>query len=342
MPRRHGSLQFRPRKRARTLKAVFRSYPKLDLDKPTLVAFPGYKVGMLHVVLVDDRPGRLTTGQEITLASTVVETPPVKIVGFRAYRSTPKGLAPMSTGIRVEKDSPLSRLFPVGDGVDNLDKALSIAKESLDKIAELRALVHTHPYMAGGVSKKTPELTEIPLIGGTQEERLNFIEEKMGALVRVSDVFKEGQFIDITGVTKGKGFEGVVRRFGVELLPHKAGKGRWKVGSLGSRHPPYITWRVPRPGQTGFHKRTEYNKRILKIGLADIGEDGSPKKLLSDINPKGGFTNYGLVRCDYVLVSGSVMGPPKRFVMMRYAIRPPKYELGAPKISYISTVGRVG
>ncbi len=342
MPRRHGSLQFRPRKRAKTLRTVFRSYPRLDLEKPTLIAFPGYKVGMLHVVLVDNRPGRLTTGQEITLASTVVETPPIRIVGFRAYRSVPKGMVPLSTGMRVGKDSLLSRLFPVGGGVDNLDGALSAARKSLDKVSEFRVLVHTHPYMAGGLSKKTPELIEIPVVGGALEEKLNFIEENVDALVRVSDVFKEGQFIDIAGVTKGKGFEGVVRRFGVELLPHKAGKGRWKVGSLGSRHPPYITWRVPRPGQTGFHRRTEYNKRILKMGMAEVKEDGSPEKLIDDINPKGGFMNYGLVRCDYLLISGSVMGPPRRFVMMRHALRPPRYELGAPKISYISTIGRVG
>ncbi|MGY0288453.1 MAG: 50S ribosomal protein L3 [Candidatus Methanodesulfokora washburnensis] len=339
MPRRHGSLQFRPRKRAETTKVSFRSYPELK-EGPKLGGFPGYKVGMLHLIAIEDRPGRPTTGTEIAVPSTVIETPPVNVVGIRAYKRELSGLKPIATGLIVEKDDPLSRLFPIGNGIKNFDKAMEAIEGRKEEVGSLRLILRTNPQMAGGLSKKVPELLEVPILGGSIESRIDYARNVIGNTIRVMDVFREGQLIDITGVTKGKGFQGAVKRFGIEMLPHKSGKGRKKPGSLGSRHPPYITWRVPRPGQLGYHKRTEYNKRIMKIVPAEY-ENGVPIKLVEDLNPPGGFINYGLVRSDCIIISGSVMGPPRRFIMMRHPIRPPSYELGKPKIVHISTIREV-
>ena len=77
---------------------------------------------------------------------------------------------------------------------------------------------------------------------------------------------------------------------------------------------------VPQMGQMGFHKRTEYNKRILKIceNVADINADG--------------WKNYGLVKGNYVIVKGSVAGPTKRLIRMRHAIRNPD-KMGEPDVS---------
>ena len=54
-------------------------------------------------------------------------------------------------------------------------------------------------------------------------------------------------------------------------------------------------------GQTGFHQRTEFNKRVLKISHPEEDE----------ITPSGGFLHYGEVRNSYVLIEGSVPGPLK-------------------------------
>ncbi|MDK2465021.1 MAG: 50S ribosomal protein L3 [Candidatus Korarchaeota archaeon] len=343
MPRRHGSLAFRPRKRAATQKAVFRSYPEIESSGVVLAGFPGYKAGMTHVIMVEDRPGRPTTGQEIAVPSTVVETPPVRVIGVRPYVGTPYGLKPLTTYLKFEITGEIRRSMTLGkrEGVlTNEDTAARRREEGRESVREVRLIVATQPKLAA-LPKKKPEVLEIPLKGSTVQERLDRAMEMVGTVVRISDVFKVGQLIDVTAVTKGHGWQGVVRRFGVELLRHKAGKGRWRVGSLGSRHPPYVTWRVPRAGQTGYHKRTEYNKRVLLMGLAKYSEEGElVEEAFPDLNPpSGGFRGYGRVRSDYVLLSGSVPGPAKRFVMMRHPIRPYTRDLREPRIIYVSGVG---
>ncbi|MEM0036316.1 MAG: 50S ribosomal protein L3 [Candidatus Korarchaeum sp.] len=330
MPRRHGSLQYYPRKRAATQKAVFRSYPELLLDKPTLVAFPGYKAGMVHVLMKEDRPGKLNLGQQVMLASTVIETPPIEVVGFRAYKEDIYGLKPLVTAVKIENNDLISRTLTVGKGVNNMESALPKLESSRNQVSEIRVLAYTRPDLAG-IHKKKPEFLEIPLKGGEMGDRIDLAISLVGSQVKVSSVFKVGQLVDLTAVTKGHGWQGVVRRFGIELLRHKAGKGRWRVGSLGSRHPPYVTWRVPRAGQTGYHKRTEYNKRILM--LEDLMDGGT------DVTPKGGFKSYGVLRSQYILVSGSVPGPAKRFVFLRHPIRLKYEELPVPEIYYVSSVG---
>src|SRR3989344_5300761 len=142
--------------------------------------------------------------------------------------------------------------------------------------------------------------------------------------IKVTDVFKETQYVDIHSVTKGKGFSGVVKKFGVKPLQHKAEKARRKVGTLGSWHPNKVLYSVAQCGKWGYHLRTEYNKTTLKIGT-------NP----TDINPKGGFVRYGFVKSDYLLVKGSVAGATKRPIALSEAIRVKK-KLHTKPISYIS------
>ena len=135
-------------------------------------------------------------------------------------------------------------------------------------------------------------------------------------------------------ITKGKGFQGVIKRFGVKEMPrwHKHRKGSRRIGSVGPQKPA-IMFTTPFPGQLGFHQRTEYNKRILKIG--DLTDE--KRRASDDINPAGGWPHYGLIRSMYVLLEGTVPGPPKRLVKMRFAIRPRKEVREKPEIVYIST-----
>ena len=75
----------------------------------------------------------------------------------------------------------------------------------------------------------------------------------------IADVFTGEHFIDIRAVSKGKGMQGPVKRAGVKMQRPKAKKRRI-VGSISPWNPSTVMWQVPRPGQMGYHSRTEYNK----------------------------------------------------------------------------------
>ena len=137
----------------------------------------------------------------------------------------------------------------------------------------------------------------------------------LGKEIKPSDVFREGELVDVISITKGKGTAGPVKRFGVKIQTRKAQKKRRHVGSLGSERPGKVLWTVPQAGQLGFFRRTEFNKRVLKIG-----EDGK------EITPKAGFKRYGVVKSNYIIVEGSVPGPKKRLIMLRPAIRAWRYK----------------
>jgi len=61
----------------------------------------------------------------------------------------------------------------------------------------------------------------------------------------------------------------------------------------------------------GFHSRFDLNKQVLKVG-----ENGS------EVTPKPGFLNYGIVPGDYIVLRGSIPGAAKRLIRMRLAVRP--------------------
>ena len=130
------------------------------------------------------------------------------------------------------------------------------------------------------------------------EEQFEYVKKILGKTISVNEIFKEGQFVDVIAVTKGKGWQGVVKRWGVKILSHKARKTKRGVAALGPWKPPRVLYTVPRPGQMGYHQRTEFNKRILKIG-----ENGE------EVTPKGGFLRYGPVKGMYLMLKGSVPGP---------------------------------
>ncbi|MBP5203101.1 MAG: 50S ribosomal protein L3, partial [Candidatus Methanomethylophilaceae archaeon] len=132
--------------------------------------------------------------------------------------------------------------------------------------------------------------------------------------------------------TKGKGFQGVTKRWGVKLLSHRNSKHRRGIGNLGPNRPGYVRSTVPGSGQMGYHQRTEFNKKVMKVGT-----DGS------EVTPRGGFFNYGEVRNTYVLVHGSVPGPTKRLIRFRDATRvPKKASTEAVDVTYVSTDSKQG
>ncbi|MEM2005701.1 MAG: 50S ribosomal protein L3 [Zestosphaera sp.] len=330
---RRGSLGVRPRKRAAEFVPSVRSWPEVGFETPKPLAFLGYKVGMTHVIMVDDREGRPTHGQEIFVPVTVIETPPMIPLAARFYEATLSGLRTLT---EVWKTPPEDleihrRVKTLSVSTDAFERAVRRLEEMRDRVARISLIMSSQPKLTGGLSKKVPDVIEVRLGGGDLETQLSYALELLGRPVRIADVFNAGQFIDVIGVTKGKGFQGVVKRFGVRELPkwHKHRKGYRRIGA---RSPAYGTVStVPQPGQMGFHRRTEYNKRILMIG-----EDGSK------VTPVSGFPHYGLVKTDYVVVAGSVQGTPKRPLILRWPVRPPKWAPGkAPKVVYISLDSKI-
>lgn len=302
MPKKHrprrGSLAFSPRKRAKKPVATIKNYP--SVEKPKVMGFAGYKAGMTHIIMVDDVPHSMTEGREVPVPVTVLETPPLKVAGVRIYKYTDYG-----------------------------KKCLAKGKEEGDEVC---VLLETKPEVVSGVPKKKPELMEC-LVGGNFKEALAYAKSLAGREIAITDVFSEGETVDVAAVSKGKGTEGPVKRWGVMIQPAKAlrsSRGR-HVGSLGPWHPAHVSWRVPQLGQMGYHQRTEYNKRILKIGA-----DGK------EITPNGGFLRYGIVRNSYVLLKGSIPGPAKRLIRLRPMIRGAVEKPKVPKITYISRESKQG
>ena len=307
MPRdrrpRRGSLAFVPRVRAKRICPVINNWPDIEEVKP--LAFPGYKVGMTHTIVIDNR-NTATKGEEVFFATTILETPPVFVWGLRFYKEGYRGAE------QVIKDV-FSKELP-----KYIERKIPKPKKELngnipEKFDDLRLIVVTQPYLTN-LPKKKPEILEIPLGGKDSEEKLKYAENLLGKELKINEVFKEGQLVDTIGVTKGKGFQGVIKRYGVKKLSHKTEKKIRTIGNLGPETP----WRVlplviPMPGQMGYHRRTELNKWLLKIG-----EKGD------EINRKGGWIKYGIVKNQWVMLKGSVQGPSKRLIIMREAIRPNK------------------
>jgi large subunit ribosomal protein L3 len=92
---------------------------------------------------------------------------------------------------------------------------------------------------------------------------------KAGDVVTVA-AFTEGQVIDVIGISKGKGFAGVVKRFRVAGGPASHGSMfHRRIGSIGMRQTPGRSWKnQPMPGHMGQEQRTVQNLRVVKI-IAD-------------------------------------------------------------------------
>ncbi|NIP66526.1 50S ribosomal protein L3 [Candidatus Bathyarchaeota archaeon] len=321
---RRGSLAYLPRGRAARPVPRIRHWPEAE-EGPILLGFTGYKAGMTHIFYVEDREGSPQFGKEVIHSATVLDVPPVTVCALKAYVRGQSGLQTFTEAWMKEPPKDLNRVLTLPENPDP-EKALEKMEENLDRITEFRLLVATQPRLASGVPKKKPELMEIKVGGGSIPEQFEYSKKQLGKILSVINVFKEGQFVDVLSITKGKGFQGPVKRWGVKILPPKSRKTKRGVAVIGPWHPARVVYSVPRPGQTGYFQRTEYNKRVLKIGA-----DGK------EITPQGGFKRYGPVRGMYLLVDGSLPGPPKRLVRLRYPARPPtKIPESPPNITYIS------
>jgi len=313
-----------PRKRAASLIPHVRSWPEIK-DGPKLLGFVGFKAGMTHALFVDYRKYSNTAGTEVASAVTVVEVPPIKIVGIRYYGEGTYG--EYVVGEEVDKNS----LKDI-KGIMPIPKELKEKQIDFSKVFQVNVIALIQNRKVKGLGKKKGDITEIRIGGGSVKERIDYAKSILGKEVTFEQFSGAGKFVDIIAVTKGKGFQGHVKRWGVKLLPRKNRKHRRMIGTLGPWHPDWVRNTVPQAGQTGFHQRTEFNKRILLI--ADPRE--------KPITPKGGFVNYGEVTNQYVVLHGSIPGPVKRIVKFRYPVRQTVPDVEDIKITYLSTESKQG
>ncbi|AGB30786.1 50S ribosomal protein L3P [Natrinema pellirubrum DSM 15624] len=332
---RKGSLGFGPRKRATSEVPRFNSWPDTD-GQPTLQGFAGYKAGMTHVVMVDDKANSPTEGMEETVPVTIVETPPMRAVALRAYEDTPYGKKPITEVWTDEFVPELDRVLDIpGDDYD-VDAAEDELRGLLaeGRVDDVRVITHTVPTEIPSVPKKKPDVMETRVGGGSIEERVDFALETVadGGEHVMNDVFRAGEYVDASGVTKGKGTQGPVKRWGVQKRKGKHARQGWRrrIGNLGPWNPSRVRSTVPQQGQTGYHQRTELNKRLV-----DIGEG-------ADATVDGGFVNYGEVDGPHALIKGSLPGPQQRLVRFRPAIRPGDQPRLDPEVRYVSTASNQG
>jgi large subunit ribosomal protein L3 len=323
---RHGSLAFLPRKRATQIKGRVRHW----LDSPgeiNFLGFAGFKAGMTHITYIEDQKNSPYYGKELMKPVTVIEVPPLILIGIRGYNEDEYGKYIVGELYTKEFNNFLARKI----NLPNLDKydpkeAKKDILKALNTTSEIRGIFQTQPYNTA-LPRKKPDIIEIKVNSiKNPKDEFNFTYKNLGKEIRARDVLKEGELVDAIAITKGKGFQGPVKRFGVKILTRKNNKIKRAVACIGPWHPARVLYTVPRAGQLGFHQRTEYHKRIMLIGENE-----------EEINPKGGFIKYGKIQGDYILVLGSIPGSKKRLIRLRKTIRPLRsFEVNVPEITFIN------
>jgi len=322
---------------------------------------------MTMIVRELDKLGSKMHKKEVLEAVSIIETPPLVVVGVVGYMETPRGLRQCGTVWAQHISENVKRRLVknwwkskktafkhtqniwVHDKKANPKKLGKIMKYS----SVVRVIAHTQVTKIPGLRTKRAHIIEIQVNGGTIRQKVDFARKLFEKQIPVSGVFTQNETIDLISVTKGKGFNGVVRRFGVRKLPRKTHKGLRKVACIGAWHPSRVSWAVPRAGQMGFHHRTHINNKIYRIGQSIKGEGGKEVHTNAmtefdltekSITPMGGYLRYGIVREDYVMIKGSIAGAARRPIILRKSIIPAsnRNALESIALKFIDTASQQG
>ena len=124
---------------------------------------------------------------------------------------------------------------------------------------------------------------------------VNVNDYTLGQTIGV-DIFEAGEIVDVTGTSKGKGFQGVIKRHNQSTGPMGHGSQYHRgVGSLGTMLPMHVLKGKKMPGQMGNVQRTVQNLEIIDVDVEN----------------------------SVILVKGNVPGPKKSLVMIRTAVKKP-------------------
>jgi len=366
---RHGSLGFLPRKRASRHRGKVKGWPKDDPSKPChLTAFISYKAGMTHVVREVDRPGSKVNKKEVVDAVTILETPPMIVIGCIGYIETPRGYRTLKTIFAEHLSEECKRRFYKNwykakkkafskacrkwqdeDGQKQIERDFTQMKKYCKIV---RVIAHTQMKLLPLRSKKA-HIMEIQINGGSISDKVDYARSLLEKPINVDSIFSKDEMIDIVGVNKGKGEKGVTSRWHTKKLPRKTHKGLRKVACIGAWHPARVAYSVARSGQKGYHHRCEINKKIYRIGQGIhkdggklIKNNGATETDLTDksITPMGGFPHYGEVKNDFVMLKGCCIGPKKRVLTLRKSLITHTKRMALEKINlkWIDTSSKFG
>ena len=179
------------------------------------------------------------------------------------------------------------------DGYDAIQLATDTVRESLSNKAKIG-----HTKKANTTPKRF--LREI--------RGVNVNDYTLGQTISV-DIFEAGEIVDVTGTSKGKGFQGVIKRHNQKIGPKGHGSQYHRgVGSLGTLLPMHVLKGKKMPGQMGNVQRTVQNLEIVSVDTEN----------------------------SVILVKGNVPGPKKSLVMIRTAVKNPTTKNEAAKlVSYV-------
>merc|ERR1712199_9066 len=192
---RHGSLGFLPKKRCTKTKGKIKAFPLDDAaQKPHLTAFMGYKAGSTHILRDVDKAGSKAHKKEVVEAVTVLEAPPMIVVGMVGYFETPRGMKSLTTvwaghlskecqrrfyknwmGSKKKAFTRYAKKYSEGTGI----------QEECDKIEKLctslRVLVHTQIQKLNFRQKKAHKgLRKVACIGSWHPSRVKFTVARAG------------------------------------------------------------------------------------------------------------------------------------------------------------------
>jgi len=355
---RRGSLGFLPRKRTKHHFGKIKSFPKDDPSKkPHMTAFMTYKAGMSHIVRDVDKPGSKLHKKEVVEAVSILEAAPMIIVGFVGYVETPRGLRALTSVWANHLSEECKRRFYKAWNKSKQKAFTKYQKTTEPRASEIdrakkycqviRAICHTQVTKVK-IGQKKAHIKEIQINGGSTADKVDFAVNLFEKEVKVADVFNQDEMIDIVGATKGHGFHGVITRWGCTRLPRKTHRGLRKVACIGTWHPARVQFQVPRSGQRGYGHRTEINKKIYRIGKS-TKEDPNSAMTENDLTekgptPMGGFSHYGEVTNDWVMLKGTVAGCRKRLLTMRKSLLPQVSRRANEKIAlkFIDTASKFG
>ena len=123
---------------------------------------------------------------------------------------------------------------------------------------------------------------------------------EVGSQIKV-DIFSAGDIVDVTGISKGKGYTGVIKRYNHHLIreTHGSGPVHRSVGSLATtgRNNGRIEKNTPMPGRDGYLTTTNQNLEVVDVNAEE----------------------------NYMLIKGNVPGPKRGYVVVKTTVKPVKH-----------------
>lgn len=211
-------------------------------------------------------------------------------LGMTQVFGTDGKLVPV-TVIEIEPNVVTQIKTVSNDGYDAVQLGFDTVREKVSNKAKMG-----HTKKAGSAPKRfLREIRGVDVSSYT-------LGQEVGA-----DLFEAGEMVDVTGISKGKGYQGVIKKNNQHRGPMSHGsKYHRGVGSLGTMRPMRVLPGKALPGHMGAEKVTIQNLEIIKVDMED----------------------------NCILIKGSIPGPKKGMVMIKTAVKTDKKNDAFDLISY--------